>query len=339
MAMYTDRLPLSLRSPHSVRAARSRECEGLVAVNRRIGRRHSMIDRLTDEALRLGYLVERMCKRAIEANERQYPLRTPTGHAHSLTAPQARERLSSLRVGSTTHRLTMPVLFAVNAIALFVSLWNPDTWAIAAVFVALSVGVQFTLASELGKLLWAWRDPANADPPCPTVVMALHVIALLLLSALNAGVAAVNGNLGMAAATFVLPWLAVQVQAGDGSQAAHEAAALSKIVRDADRIRRRSLRAADDRIAVLVRLGSRVERESERLQFLAGAIAQARAVRTTPDLTYVMLALNQLDVAIKEAQAWRAEVDKPAQPAQPNSAQPRADCSFIGDAMPEPRYA
>lgn len=332
MAMYTDRLPLTFRLPR----ARSRESQGLAAVNRRIGRRHSRIDRLTDEALRLGYLVERMCKRTIAANERQYPLRTPTGHTHSLTAPQAHDRLSGLHVGSTTHRLTMPALFVVNTIALFVSLWNPNTWATTAVFVALGVGVQFALASELGKLLWAWRDPANADPPRPVMVMTLHVIALLLLSALNAGVAAVNGNLGMAAATLVLPWLAVQVNAGDGARTAREAAALSKIVRTADRVRRRSLRAADDRIASLVRLGSRVEREAERLQFLAGAIAQARDVRTTPDLTYVVLALNQLDVAIKEAQAWRAEVDKPA---QPGPELPRSDCPFLGDVVPAPRYA
>jgi hypothetical protein len=102
---------------------------------------------------------------------------------------------------------------------------------------------------------------------------------------------------------------------------------LGRIVLAADAERRRLLRSVDHKIAELGRLTARLERDSERLQYLIERcylgpqqdILLARSlagdeqadrmpvVRALPDLTFLVLAIGRLEVVTHETSACREE--------------------------------
>jgi hypothetical protein len=104
-------------------------------------------------------------------------------------------------------------------------------------------------------------------------------------------------------------------------------AALGRIVLAADMERRRLLRSVDHKIAELGRLTARLERDSERLQYLIERcylgprqdILRARSLagdeqadrmpvmRALPDLTFIVLATGRLEVVTHEVSACREE--------------------------------
>ncbi|WP_345029651.1 hypothetical protein [Kutzneria kofuensis] len=104
-------------------------------------------------------------------------------------------------------------------------------------------------------------------------------------------------------------------------------AALSRIVLASDVERRRLLRSVDRKIAMLGRLAARLERDSERLQYLIercylgpqqdillarslagdGEADRMPVVRALPDLTFMVLAVGRLEVVTHEASVCREE--------------------------------
>jgi hypothetical protein len=194
-------------------------------------------------------------------------------------------------------------------------------WPSAALFV-LGVGVQAGLAVGLGRQLWLLRQSAERSW-WQSPVLALLASALLMVSALMA--VSTTGLLG--AVVLVAPWITVQQEAFGRSVAGRRAADVGHVVLAADRERRRLLRAVDRKIALLGRLTTRLERESERLQYLIERcylrpqqdILLARSLagderadrvpvaRALPDLTFMALALGRLELVTHEASVCREE--------------------------------
>lgn len=314
------RLPLILRLLHPSRATRitieselSHELRGLRAATRTAGRWHRRTARRVDRGMRLGYAVERQCRRAVETDSR--PRRVGS---QVLTAAQARRQLdrTPAMVRHVGTRIAYLLLAAEAAVLAAVS-----PWPTAALFL-VGVGVQAGLALGLGRQLWLLRQSADRfrwQPP----VLVLLVSAVLLISGLMA--VSTTGLLG--AVVLLAPWIVVQQEAFGRSAAGRRADDLSRAVLDADRERRRLLRTVDRKIALLGRLTTRLERDSERLHHLIDRcylgpqadILLARTLtgderadrlptpRALPDLSFMTLALARLELVNHEASVCREE--------------------------------
>jgi hypothetical protein len=305
---------------HPSRAARitieselSHELRGLRAATRITGRWYRSTASRVDRGMRLGYGVERLCRRAAETE-----LRPRRVGSQVLTAAQARRQLDRTpavvqHIGS---RLAYLLLVAEAAV-----LPTVFPWPSVALFV-IGVGVQAGLAFGLGRQLWSLRQSAERARWQPPLLILL-ASTLFLVGALMA----VSMTPLLGAVVLVTPWIAVQQEAFAGSIAGRRMADLGRVVLTADRERRRLLRAVDRKIADLGRLASRLERDSERLQYLiersylgpqrdillARALAGAEqaermpVVRPLPDLTFMALALGRLELLTYEASVCREE--------------------------------
>ena len=316
----TERLPLILRLRHPFRSAKitieselAHELNGLRAATRITGRWHARTARRVDRGMRLGYAVERLCRRVVETEVRPRPVGSQV-----LTAAQARRQLdrTPAAVRHVGSRLAYLLLLAEAAV-----LPTVFPWPVVAPFVVV-VGVQAGLAVGLGRQVWWLRQSAErARWQLPALI--LLASALFLVGALLA--ASMTPLLG--AVVLATPWIVVQQEAFARSVAGRRAADLGRVVLAADRERRRLLRAVDHKIADLGRLASRLERESERLQYLiersslkpqqdillsrtlAGDERADRlpVLRVLPDLTFMALALGRLELLTHEASVCREE--------------------------------
>ncbi|QUQ70804.1 hypothetical protein [Kutzneria sp. CA-103260] len=315
-----ERLPLIFRLLHPARAARitiesemAQEFRGLRAATRITGRWHRRTARRVDRGMRLGYAVERQCRRAMEADSR--PRRVGS---QVLTAAQARRQhdRTPAVVPPVGSRLAYLLLVAEAAVLLTVFPWSA-----AALFV-LGVGVQAGLALGLGRQLWLLRQ-SGERAGWQSPVLVLLVSTLLVVSSLMA----VSTTPLLGAMVLAAPWIVVQQEAFARSVAGRRAAELSRVVLAADRERRRLLRAVDRKIAALGRLTARLERASERLQYLIERsylrpqqdILLARSLagdeyadrmpvtRALPDLTFMALAMARLELVTHEASVCREE--------------------------------
>jgi hypothetical protein len=268
-----ERLPLSFRLLHPIRAGRiataselDHEFQGLRAAHRLTGQWHRRIGRRVDHGMRLGYGVERLCRRALDIEARPHRVGTQV-----LTAAQARR--------------------------------------------------------QLDRMLWQWRQLDDVpDFLVRVAAAALCGAALMLVGSLIA----VDATPLLGAVALLAPWVVVHQESYGRSRAGRRSADLCRIVLSANRERRRLLHRIDRRIAALGRLGSTVERECEWLQYLidrcylvprqdiqlartlAGDDAgRGHKVRALPDLTFVVLAISQLEIVTHEASACRAEVYGP----------------------------
>jgi hypothetical protein len=315
-----ERLPLIFRLLHPARAARitiesemAHEFRGLRRATRIAGRWHRRTARQVDHGMRLGYAVERLSRRALETDSR--PRRVGS---QVLTAAQARrqhDRTPAVgpQVGS---RLALGLLAAEAGVLFAVFPW-PSVAPL-----VLGVGVQAGLALGLGRQLWQLRQ-STEQAGWQRPVLVLLASALLVISSLMA----VSMTPLLGAVVLATPWIVVQQEAFARSIAGRRAAELGQVVIAADRERRRLLRAVDRKITALGRLTVRLERASERLQYLVERsylrpqqdILLARALagdeyadrmpvtRALPDLTFMTLAMARLELVMHEASVCREE--------------------------------
>jgi hypothetical protein len=317
----TARLPLAFRLLHPSRSQRIttkselvQEFHGLRAATRITGRRHRPTARRVDRGMRLGYSIERLSRRAVETESR--PRRVGS---QMLTAAQARRQLDR-SPGLVRHigsRVAAYLLTVAEAAVLVATM----PWPAVAPLV-VGVGVQTGLAVGLGRQLWLRRQSADhSEWQLPVLV--LLTSALVITGALMA----VSTTPLLGAVVLLTPWIVVQQEAFARSIAARRAADLGRIVLAADHERRALLRSIDRKISSLGRLTTRLERDSERLQYLIDRcyltaqqdILRLRVlagdedcdrlpvVRALPDLTFMALAIGRLEVVTHEASVCREE--------------------------------